>query len=88
MLEDGEQAGKQVRAGPSAFNLRRDLHDLWLMVSESLISLDVLEQAAHAKHDREFESSIRQIRERNSRQRTWLRTRLRQAAPQTLVVPS
>ncbi|TFW09768.1 nitrate reductase [Oxalobacteraceae bacterium OM1] len=72
----------------SAFNLLRDLHDLWLMVNESMISLDVLEQAAHAKHDKEFESAIKAIRSKNKRQRDWLRTRLRQAAPQTLAVPS
>lgn len=77
-----------VKRSPSAFNLLRDLHDLWLMVNESMISLDVLEQAARAKHDKEFEKSIRSIRDKNKRQRTWLRTRLRQAAPQTLVVPS
>jgi ferredoxin-nitrate reductase len=77
-----------VNRTASAFDLLRDLHDLWLMVNESLISLDVLEQAARAKHDMEFEATIRSIRNRNKRQRTWLRTRLRQAAPQVLVVPS
>jgi ferredoxin-nitrate reductase len=77
-----------VKRSPSAFNMLRDLHDLWLMVSESMISIDVLEQAARAKHDREFEKTIKSVRSINKRQRKWLRTRLRQAAPQTLTVPS
>jgi ferredoxin-nitrate reductase len=76
------------KRSPSAFNMLRDLHDLWLMVNESMISLDALEQAARAKHDREFEKAIKSVRTKNKRQRIWLRTRLRQTAPQTLVVPS
>ena len=32
--------------------------------------------------------SLREIESRNDRQRTWLMARLRQAAPQTLAVPS
>lgn len=77
-----------VKRRPNAFNLLRDLHDLWLMVSESMISLDVLEQAAHAKHDDAFRKGLKSIRSKNERQRIWLRTRLRQAAPQVLAVPS
>ncbi|WP_218918060.1 hypothetical protein [Noviherbaspirillum massiliense] len=70
------------------FDMLRDLHDLWLLVNESMISLDILEQAARSMHDKEFEAAIKSIRHQNKRQRAWLRTRLRQAAPQTLVVPS
>ncbi|MFC0677935.1 molybdopterin oxidoreductase family protein [Lysobacter korlensis] len=73
---------------PNAFALLRDLHDLWLLVNESVISVDTLEQAARAKRDKAFEDAIKQIRKRNKRQRRWLRTRIRQAAPQTLTVPS
>ncbi|WP_223247205.1 molybdopterin-dependent oxidoreductase [Sulfuriferula sp. AH1] len=73
---------------PGGFNLLRHLHDLWLMVNESLISIDVLEQASKALRDQELEAAIGHIRQQNQRQAVWLWTRIRQAAPQTLVVPS
>jgi hypothetical protein len=77
-----------VQRKQGGFDMLRDLHDLWLMVNESMISLDVLEQGARSLHDEEFEATIRQIRHQNSRQLEWLHGRIRQAAPQTLVVPS
>ena len=77
---------KQRKQG--GFDLLRDLHDLWLMVNESLISVTVLEQAAQALRDTELQEVLGRIQDRNERQRTWLMTRIRQAAPQTLVVPS
>jgi anaerobic selenocysteine-containing dehydrogenase len=76
------------RRAPSPFNLVRDLHDLWLLVNETLISVDILEQAGHALRDDELLQVLAKLRESNQRQRDWLRTRLRQAAPQVLVVPS
>jgi len=77
-----------VQRKPNAFDLLRDLHDLWLLVNESLISVDVMEQAANALRDKALVEAIQQIRDRNKRQGDWLRTRIRQAAPQVLVVPS
>jgi len=70
------------------FDMLRDLHDLWLLVNESMVSLDVIEQAARSLHDQDFEAAIKRIRHQNSRQLAWLDGRIRQAAPQTLVVPS
>ncbi len=72
----------------NGFGLLRDLHDLWLMVNESTISVEVLIQGARALGDRDLERDLRSVEARNARQRTWLRTRIRQAAPQTLAVPS
>jgi ferredoxin-nitrate reductase len=72
----------------SGFGLLRDLQDLWLMVNESAVSVAVLIQGAHAPGDRELEKNLRAVESRNERQRTWLLTRIRQAAPQTLAVPS
>jgi hypothetical protein len=77
---------RQRRQG--GFDMLRDLHDLWLLVNESMVSLDVVEQAARALHDKEFEAAIGKIKHQNQRQRDWLHGRIRQAAPQTLVVPS
>lgn len=71
----------------SGFNLVRDLHDLWLLVNESVISITILLQAAQALRDREFELVLSGIEEKNARQRSWLMTRVKQAAPQALIVP-
>jgi ferredoxin-nitrate reductase len=65
----------------------RDLHDLWLLVNESMMSLNVLEQAARALRDEELLDALKKIQDRNERQQRWLKTRISQAAPQTLVVP-
>lgn len=73
---------------PNAFGLPRDLQDLWLMVNESTISAAVLLQGARALGDRDLERELSGVETRNERQRTWLLTRIRQAAPQTLTVPT
>ena len=72
----------------TGFGLMRDLQGLWLMVNESFVSTAVLIQGARALGDRALEKDLLDIESRNERQRTWLLTRLRQAAPQTLAVPS
>ena len=48
----------------------------------------LLEQAARALRDQELLGALRRIQEQNVRQRTFLMTRIKQASPQTLVVPS
>ena len=70
------------------FDLLRDLHDLWLLVNESMISLNALEQAARALRDDAFLDALKHMQNRNERQQVWLKTRISQAAPQTLVVPT
>jgi len=77
-----------VQRKQGGFDLLRDLHDLWLLVNESLISLNVLEQAARALRDQELLDTLKHIQDRNDRQQVWLQTRISQAAPQVLVVPS
>jgi|SRR4029453_9101429 ferredoxin-nitrate reductase len=71
----------------SSFNLVRDLQDLWLRANESVILISILLQAAQALRDHEFELVLIGIEEKNARQRSWLMSRLKQAAPQALVVP-
>jgi anaerobic selenocysteine-containing dehydrogenase len=77
-----------VQRSQTGFGLLRDLQDLWLLVNESLISVTVLEQAARALRDDALLEQLQSMQESNERQRTWLMTRIRQAAPQVLVVPS
>lgn len=74
----------EPRSGSLA--LMRDLHDLWLLASEVQLCWMVLDQASKALRDRELESVCSQCSEQTKRQLTWLLQRIRQAAPQTLVV--
>jgi formylmethanofuran dehydrogenase subunit D len=76
-----------IQRKQGGFHMLRDLHDLWLLVNESMISLNVLEQAARALRDRNLLEALKKMQDRNERQQTWLKTRISQAAPQTLVVP-
>jgi hypothetical protein len=76
-----------VQRKQGGFDMLRDLHDLWLLVNESLISLNVLEQAARALRDQQLLETLKHMQDRNNRQQSWLKTRISQAAPQTLVVP-
>jgi hypothetical protein len=38
--------------------------------------------------DEELLDTLKHMQQRNERQQTWLKTRINQAAPQTLVVPT
>jgi ferredoxin-nitrate reductase len=77
-----------VKRNQRGFDMLRDLHDLWLLVNESMMSLNVLEQAARALRDDGLLDTLKHMQERNERQLVWLKTRINQAAPQVLVVPS
>ncbi|MDB4985967.1 MAG: molybdopterin oxidoreductase [Myxococcaceae bacterium] len=77
-----------VQRRETGFDLVRDLHDLFLLVNESMISAAILVQAATAKHDSELLKVVQEIEQHNERQRRWLFARARQAAPQALLVPS
>jgi hypothetical protein len=66
--------------------LLRDLHDLWLLANEVHLCLVVLSQAAAALRDNELAAVCEQIGGQNKRQVAWCLTRIKQAAPQTLVV--
>jgi bacterioferritin (cytochrome b1) len=75
---------KEPRKGPIA--LLRDLHDLWLLTKEIDISYKVLLQAAKALRDTELQRLLEEQSEETKRQSDWLQTRIKQAAPQILVV--
>jgi anaerobic selenocysteine-containing dehydrogenase len=76
-----------VKRKQGGFDMLRDIHDLWLLVNESMISLVVLEQASRALRDDELLDTLKHMQNRNERQLIWLKTRINQAAPQILVVP-
>lgn len=76
-----------VKRKQGGFDMLRDFHDLWLLVNESMMSLNVLKQAARALRDRQLLDVLNHMQDRNERQLIWLQTRINQAAPQVLVVP-
>jgi hypothetical protein len=91
---DAEKAKEPERLSQSLFKsprkgslaLLRDLHDLWLINKEIEISWMVLLQASRALRDIQLESLCTNLQAETKRQGDWLLTRIKQAAPQTLVV--
>ena len=75
---------KGTRSGP--LGLLRDLHDLYLMATECELAWTVIGQAAQAARDRELIEVVQACRPETVTQLKWLETRIKQAAPQALVV--
>jgi hypothetical protein len=72
------------RDGP--LGVLRDLHDLYLMASECGIVWTVVGQAARGARDDELLQVVEACEAETEQQRTWVRSRMREAAPQALVV--
>ncbi|MFB9993905.1 hypothetical protein ACFFLM_18280 [Deinococcus oregonensis] len=66
--------------------LLRDLHDLWLMTNEVQLCWTVLEQAAQALRDDELERVCQECGKETKRQTAFFLSRIKQAAPQALIV--
>lgn len=78
---------EEPRSGSSgSLALLRDLHDLWLITNEVHLRWVVILQAAKALRDLELEDLCQQLDQQSHRQQAWLLTRIKQAAPQILVV--
>jgi hypothetical protein len=73
-----------TRQGP--VGLLRDLQDLYLLASLVDVSWTMVKQAASALRDRELLDVISKCEGETSVQLRWLQTRMKQAAPQALVV--
>ena len=73
-----------TREGPLA--LLRDLQDLYLMAHECDIAWTVIGQAAQGLRDDALLAVVTAGEADTARQVAWLRTRMKQAAPQALVV--
>lgn len=76
--------------GPRAggLGLLRDLHDLYLLASDVELSWRLIGQAAQAARDAALLVTARACEGETARQIHWLRTRLKEAAPQALLVAS
>lgn len=68
-----------------SLGMLRDLHDLWLMSNEAELCCIVLKQAASGVRDKELLAACNAMEEQAKRQTAWLLTRIKSAAPQTLV---
>ena len=90
--EAGEHEASRVKKslfnGPRSggFGLVRDLHDLFLLVTEAHIGWMILLQAAQALRDGELIAACTKLGGETDGQRSWLQTRIKQAAPQALLV--
>jgi hypothetical protein len=74
---------KEPRKG--GMGLLRDLQDLWLMSDEAQISCIILRQAASGLRDKELIAVCNEIEATAKRQASWLLTRMKAAATQTLI---
>jgi hypothetical protein len=79
-----ELFGQGTRSG--GLGLLRDLHDLYLMSCECDITWVMLGQAARAIRDVDLLAAVTGCERQTATQRAWLTTRMKQAAPQALVV--
>jgi hypothetical protein len=66
--------------------LLRDLQDLYLSAAECDICWTVVGQAAHGARDQDLVEVVTRCEGETAVQLKWLRTRMKQAAPQALVV--
>lgn len=69
-----------------AIALIRDLHDLWLMANETMLGAVILRQAADGLRDEALSALCDKIEKVAKRQLSWLLTRMKAAAPQSLIV--
>jgi hypothetical protein len=68
--------------------LLRDLHDLYLMACECDMAWTLVGQAAQGARDNELFELVNTCEAETANQLKWLKTRLKQAAPQALLVAS
>jgi len=74
----------EQRSGSLA--LLRDLHDLWLLTQEVQLCWTVIHQAALGLRDEDLKATHAYCNARTRRQAEWLLGRIKQAAPQALLV--
>ncbi|MCU7727506.1 hypothetical protein ODJ79_27630 [Actinoplanes sp. KI2] len=73
-------------ARTGGLGLLRDLQDLYLMAAECDICWTLVRQAAEAVRDTDLVDLVDEAAAATTVQQAWLRTRMKQAAPQALVV--
>jgi hypothetical protein len=86
--EEPERLHSELFGGTreGGLGLLRDLHDLYLMATECEIVWTLVGQAAQGARDAELAAAVERCQGEVAIQLKWLRTRMKQAAPQALVV--
>ena len=79
-----ELFGGGIRSG--GLGLLRDLQDLYLMASECDIAWTLIGQAAQGARDTDLFAAVSALEGETATQLKWLKTRMKQAAPQALLV--
>ena len=77
---------EETRSG--SFGLLRDLQDLYMVANFCDITWTMIGQAAQGMGDAELLEAVNSCEVQTSTQIKWLKTRMKQAAPQTLLVAS
>jgi hypothetical protein len=75
---------KKTRKGGMA--LLRDLHDLYLIATEVQVCCTILKQGATGLRDDALIAACQEVERQTKRQLSWLMTRMKSGAPQTLIV--
>ena len=76
----------QTRSG--SLGLLRDMHDLYLMANACDIAWTMIGQAAQGLGDRELLEVVESCEKETANQVKWINSRMKVAAPQTLIVAS
>jgi len=86
--DEPDRLHAELFRGPRSggLGLLRDLHDLYLMACHCDMAWTVVGQAAQGARDTELYAVVEQFEGETAIQLKWLRTRMKQAAPQALVV--
>ena len=86
--DEPDRLHSELFRGPRSggLGLLRDLHDLYLMAAECDMAWTLVGQAAQGARDRELLATVERCEAETSVQLKWLRTRMKEAAPQALVV--
>jgi hypothetical protein len=86
--DEPDRLHSELFRGPRSGGLAllRDLHDLYLMATECDMAWTLVGQAAQGARDRELLAVVTRCEGETATQLKWLRTRMKEAAPQALVV--
>jgi hypothetical protein len=88
--EEPEQLYHQFfdRTRSGSLGLLRDMHDLYLMANACDIAWTMIGQAAQGLGDRELLEVVESCEKETANQVKWINSRMKVAAPQTLIVAS
>lgn len=88
--EDSDRLGPKIFDAPrgGGLGLLRDLQDLYVMASFCGITWTMILQAGQGTRDSELIEVVRACQDETATQMKWIETRMKQTAPQALIVAS